>query len=231
MIGVVTGFRAEARCLPAGLASVVCSGAEPERARHLAGELVAAGASLLISFGVAGALGPGLVTGDLVLPEAVLTPDDRRLACDVEFRTRLAAALTAQGIRQVAAPLLAGSGMIVSEPAARRALFARTGATAVDMESHAVAEAAAAAGRPFLVIRAIADTADDRMPSLAAKALRPDGSTDVSAVLRGLLVHPGDLPDLLRLATRTRRALRTLARTAPALETLLGSASGAQPRP
>lgn len=220
MIGIVTGFRAEARCLPGSFGTVVCSGASALRAERLAEGLARGGARLLISFGVAGALEPALASGDLVIPEAVLTPLGDQLACDPGLRTGLVEALAKSGLGPSPARLLVGSGTIVATPEARRSLFARTGAAAVDMESHAVADAAATATLPFLVVRAVADTAWDQIPDLATRSLRPDGRTDVSAVVRGLLAQPGQLPDLLRLAGRTRRALTTLRRTGPVLQAL-----------
>ena len=68
-----------------------------------------------------------------------------------------------------------GSERIVATAADKRALFEATGAQAVDMESHEVAAVAAAAGLPFLVIRALADPYDQVIPQVAREALRPDG--------------------------------------------------------
>jgi hopanoid-associated phosphorylase len=218
VIGIVTGFRAEARCLPARFGPVVCSGAKPGRARHLAEELVKGGASLLVSFGVAGGLEPALASGDLVIPVAVLTPGGGRLACDASLRARLIEALTRSGRGPAFACLLASGEAIVATSDAKRTLFTRTGASAVDMESHAVAEAATAAAVPFVVVRAIADTADGSIPDLATRALRSDGTTDVGAVLRGLLADPRQLPALLKLGSQTRRALKTLAHAGRTLD-------------
>ncbi len=69
--------------------------------------------------------------------------------------------------------------------AAKATLRAASGALAIDMESAAVAEAAAEAGVPFLVLRVIADPADRAIPPVALHGVAPDGSRRPWAVLRG----------------------------------------------
>jgi len=93
---------------------------------------------------------------------------------------------------------------------------------AVDMESHAVAAVAERAGLPFLALRAIADTAGDALPPLAARAVTPEGKADWQAALSGLARRPGDLPSMLRLAGRTRRALASLESVSRDVEELFG---------
>ncbi len=51
------------------------------------------------------------------------------------------------------------------------------------MESHHVAEAANAHGLPFLVIRAVADTAVDTLPEAALVGLNEEGRPAIGAVL------------------------------------------------
>jgi hypothetical protein len=80
------------------------------------------------------------------------------------------------------------------------------------MESHAVAEVAHAAGRPFLVLRAIADPADQALPRTTTVALGPGGEVRLLAVARALLERPAELPALLRLGRQSRRALAALRR-------------------
>jgi adenosylhomocysteine nucleosidase len=212
-IGVITGLRAEARCL-AGLAVVTaCSGGRPERARAEARRLLDEGARGLVSFGLAGGLAPALAAGDLVLAAAVVRPDGGRIATDAAWRGRLGAVLGAAGMRWCEDPL-AGSDRLVASPAAKAVLHAAREACAVDMESHRVAAAAAAAGVPFLVIRAIADPSHRPIPRAAQSALGPDGALRIAAVLEGLLRQPQDLAALLRLGRDSGRGFATLRRVA-----------------
>ena len=98
MIGVITGLRAEARCLSGLDLAVACSGARPGRARAEAARLLAEGAFGLVSFGLAGGLAPELRPGDLVLAEAVVLPDGRRLMTDAAWGAGLTAALAEAGV-------------------------------------------------------------------------------------------------------------------------------------
>jgi hypothetical protein len=84
--------------------------------------------------------------------------------------------------------------------AEKATLFQRTGAVAVDMESHRIARVAAesGAGLPALAIRAIGDPAGRALPALAATALGEDGRPRVGPVAAGLMRRPGDLAALLR---------------------------------
>jgi adenosylhomocysteine nucleosidase len=209
MIGVVTGARAEARCLGGLDVAVACSGARPARARAAAARLIAGGAAGLVSFGLAGGLSPALASGDLVLADAVVLPAGERITTDPAWRSRLAARIEAAAPRQAA---VVGSERLLVTSAAKGALFAATGAVAVDMESHAVAEAARRAGLPFVVLRAIADPADQTLPRAATVALGPHGEVRLPAVARSLLERPGELPALLRLGRQSRRALAVLRR-------------------
>jgi hypothetical protein len=91
-------------------------------------------------------------------------------------------------------------------------LFQRTGAVAVDLESGAVARAATKAGIPFIVLRAIADSATRDLPPAARIGLDAQGRATLGTVLGSVLSHPGQLPALIRLALDTRVALKALAR-------------------
>ena len=154
--GCIVGLRREARLL--GWLSdelpVACAGADAVRAAALASGLIDRGVGGLVSFGLAGGLDPALAPGTLLLPEVVLLPDGRALPVDGAWRRRAAALLP-----QAGSAALVGSDRAVASVAGKAALRASSGAGAVDMESHAVAAAAVAAGLPFLVIRAIADPA------------------------------------------------------------------------
>lgn len=202
-LGVVSGLVAEAACLPDGMA-IRCAGPGP-RAAQAAAALLAGGAAALVSFGVAGGLSRKLQPGDLVLAETVVLPDGSVLPADPRLRARLAH-LSCHGGAVV------GSDVPVLTPAAKRALRHATGGMAVDMESHVVARAAAAAGVPFLAVRAILDAADEAVPQLALAGMGEDGRSHALPVMAGLLRQPWQLPALLRLSRRMNAALAGLRR-------------------
>ena len=60
--------------------------------------------------------------------------------------------------------MLAGVSAPVADPQAKRALYVKTGAIAVDMESHIVARIGAAHGLPVAAIRVITDPAVRALP-------------------------------------------------------------------
>lgn len=210
-VGVVVGMASEARVLRrcAGV-RVACSGADAARARRLVTGLLD-GCDAIASFGLAGGLDPALPSGSLCLPEAVMTPAGVRIPVDADWRARLIDAL---GTPEASTPLLIGLNEPVATPARKRALFAGTGAAAIDMESHAVAQAAHGRGVPFLVIRAVADAADRGLPPWLGGVIGEHGRPRIGALLAGLARNPGDLAALIRLGGDARRGLSTLRRVA-----------------
>ena len=68
MLGILCGLDSEAKIARAIKgATVACAAARPHKARDLARELVANGATRLMSFGIAGALGATGHLGDVVI--------------------------------------------------------------------------------------------------------------------------------------------------------------------
>jgi hypothetical protein len=107
---------------------------------------------------------------------------------------------------------IAGVDAPLADAAGKTALFATTGAAAVDMESAIVGRAAQRHGLPFAILRVIADPAHRPLPSAALVAMRADGEVDLAAVLGALAKDPGQLPALIRLAFDARAAFSTLVR-------------------
>jgi adenosylhomocysteine nucleosidase len=188
---------------------VAFSGGSAERARLEAERLLAEGTAALVSFGLAGGLAPGLQPGDLVLPQMVCNARSASWSADPVWRERVHLRLASGGVEPKAGALV-GNDRIVATASDKRALFDATGAHAVDLESHAVAAVAAEANIPFLVLRAVADPADQVVPQVAREALRPDGRLRVRATFGGLLRQPGELIALLRLARQSATALVSL---------------------
>jgi hypothetical protein len=105
-----------------------------------------------------------------------------------------------------------GVDAMVAEKTEKAALHAATKAIVVDMESHVAARVAARHRRPFAAARVICDPAHRTLPQAARVGMHPDGRMDVLAVLRSLIVEPGQIPDLMRTAWEAERAFRSLLR-------------------
>jgi len=173
---------------------------------------------LVISSGVCGALAPDLSAGDLVLPESVLGPSGERLNV-TPTRHRQASDLggSARG------GTLVTSREVVATAAAKAALFASTGAVAVDMESSVILAHAAAAGCPTLVVRGVSDRANESVPLELIELMTPAGKLRPVRVLTLTVTRPRLLPRALALRQATRRALTAVARVLAGL--------AASPRP
>jgi len=213
-VGVIVGLPQEAAILKRALGKaappIVCGGAQSAGAARAAAELVAAGADALLSFGFAGGLDPSLRPGDLVVGAGVVA-DGRMHATDDTLSQRLCAALDA-ATGGWTAGLVAHADQVVDSPAAKQALFARTRALIVDMESRAAAEA----GLPFAILRAVVDPAERALPSSALAALRPSGRINSLVLLGGLLRRPREIGTLLALARDNAAARESLSRAAAA---------------
>ena len=215
----IVGLAAEARVLrraagghdPSLPGRIACAAAEPERARAGAERLLAEGAGALVSFGIAGGLDPALMPGDLVLPERIGLPGGREIATAGAWQAAWAGRANDAGLRAVGGTLL-GSPRVVGSPAGKRRLFESAGAVAIDMESHAVAQVAEAAGVPFLVLRAIADPAGRSLPSAVIGCLGPDGRERRGRVAARLALRPWQVPGVLRLRQDAQAALAALGR-------------------
>ena len=217
-LGVVVGLAAEGeiagriQALDGSLTNLIAvSGADSARARTLAEGQIAEGVGALLSFGIAGGLAPQARSDRLVLPEAVLLPAGGRIACDPAWRAALAACLEAKGLGVEAAPLQ-GSDRALTSPQDKAELHRAQGAFAVDMESHAVAAAAKAAGLPFLVMRAVADPAERALPAWATAATGSDGRVKLGTAIMALCRRPWEIPAAMRLGAETRSALNVLGR-------------------
>jgi adenosylhomocysteine nucleosidase len=226
-LGFVTGLAAERRVLirvarerSASEPRVACAGARTARAAELARRLAAQGVEGLVSFGVAGGLDPTLEPGRMLLPSRVMLDAAVAIETDPGLRRSLLELARSGGLSPVEAPL-AGSDRAVASRAAKRALHEASGAAAVDMESHAVAEAAREAGLPFVAIRVVVDDAGCALPSAVLGAITPDGHSRGGLVAARLCLRPWEVASVRRLGEQMRRALAELERLTRATAPLL----------
>ena len=208
-VAAITGLLAEARIAREAGLDAAASGGVAARTLALAEASLRDGAEALLSFGIAGALAPTLSPGTLLLPRFVRDGSRLGYAVDEAWRLRVAAALAAVGLHAEEGDML-GADEAAASLARKAALFAATGAIAVDLESHLVARVAARARRPFLVLRAVADPASRALPPAAVNGLDERGAPAFGRVLAAVLRDPTQIPALLRLAGDTRKALFAL---------------------
>jgi len=187
----------EAQLLRRDRAVIRCAGLSRRAAQTAAQALVGQGVSALMSFGIAGGLDPAAPTGMTVI-------DGNGL-----WAARLCGHFPFASLGK-----LANAESVITTPSDKAALLAATGALAVDMESAGVAEIAAAHGLPFIAVRVVADTAHDTLPPVATAAATIDGRVRMLACIAGALMHPSQIPDLIRLGRRTAVATAVLRRLA-----------------
>lgn len=172
----------------------------------------------LVVVGVAGGLVPGLEPCSMVLGREVWMDAERRLRPS-DGLTRMAGnvADARPGVVMTVRELL-------DTPAAKASAVERLpapddggGVVVADMETAFYAAEAETRGVPWVVLRAVSDTADESLPSFLEDCRDEGGSVRRSVVARHVFSRPSVVPDLLRLRRRVRCCADELARSAERL--------------
>jgi len=145
----------------------------------------------LVSFGIAGALRPGLEIGTVIDATRVVDEHGEVLWEGPPL-----------GIESAQTGTILGASRIIDDPSERARLHESSGADAVDMESGPLARAGRLAG----CIRAISDAPGRELAGLAEGA-RPNGDVDYLGLVRGFLRAPRETA---RAARDARAALKQL---------------------
>src|SRR3954465_15844002 len=149
---IVTGLVQEARIAAGPGLTVICSSSDPRQLRSLLAGFDPLSVRGVISFGGAGGPDPALNSGDVVVSTEVMAGEGRWLAASALSEELIAGAgfgRSSIGRQRVIRGGLAGVEQVVTAQAGKAALRLRTGAAAVDMESHIAAAYATDAGLPF----------------------------------------------------------------------------------
>ncbi len=203
---------------------VTCSGAGPKNAATASKLLIDKGAEKLISWGCAASLSPDLNPGDLVLPQQ-LQP------CIREHKGKQLISLASPWLKHTAellsslkptTGLLAESTVIVAESSAKKSINSQSKAIALDMESIAIVQTAKQYDLPAIVIRCIADPVDMSLPKAVSYALNGQGDVELPKLLWFLLIHPTELPGLIKLGLHFNAAKNKLKSVAKHLDTIVG---------
>ena len=156
---------------------------------------------LLISSGFAGALSDRLNVGDLLLAENYSAP------------------ALASAVRSLPEPFphvvgrLATAAAMIDTPEDRQELARKEKADAVDMETHFISEACAAAGVPMLSLRVISDSPAAPFPVPAHILFNVEQQrTAFLPLVAHLMRHPAALGRIISFARRIAVARKSLAR-------------------
>ena len=218
----VVGMTREAKIL-AG-ASIVIGGGDVDELTARLEDQLRSGVRGVVSFGLCGALDPGLKVGDLLLADAVADADDS-FEADAAWTARIAALIPTARVGR-----FARAEQPVATVAEKAALRERTGAIAVDLESFAVARLARWFGVPFVVVRAVSDAAGRALPHAAQVGLGADGRPAIGPVFASLRSNPWQIGALIRTALEAEDGFHALERARQLLGPRLagpGSAPGA----
>jgi adenosylhomocysteine nucleosidase len=187
---------------------VAYSGAGAKNAQLTAELLVAKGATQLISWGCAAALIPGLKPGSLILADKLIDAEAMEIPVNVEWHN-YSKHLLSKSV-DVHTGCLTESERIVSSSKDKKQLQSITNAIALDMESIAIAKVARQHALPFLAIRTIADPVNLNLPKAIGHALNDAGDIVLGKLLAFLILHPWELPRLIKLGLHFKSAKNTL---------------------
>jgi adenosylhomocysteine nucleosidase len=202
----------------APVALAVTGDGERNARRGLAALLAVQPVRRVIVVGVAGGLSPGLDAGTLVVGDWAMGEGDGIVHRADATLADLAA--TACGARRGIAVTATRIADTVAEKRRLRALATEAWAAGegrspppavVDLESAAFAAAATRADLPWLVLRAVSDTAVEPVPALLNQSRDEGGAVRRAQVVRRLLADPRALLPLLELRERVRTCAGRLA--------------------
>lgn len=157
---------------------------------------------LVVSSGVAGGLRPEHRPGAVLAARKV-----RRLADGSEFAA--AAEWIERAVEQGAREAVFVTSSRVAGTVAEKRRLAEL-ADAVEMESYAVLDAAAARGVPAVAIRAVSDAVESELPVDFNRVFDDRGQVRGAALAAALARKPAALAGLVRLGRETRRAANIL---------------------
>ena len=212
-------------------ASVVLieSGMGPSHAAAATRKLIEiARPGVILNFGFAGGVAAGTGVGELVLAERVLLLEEGRLTEGPRPDKRLTA-LVADACQSAPLTLHRGTFVtaagIMNKGAVADILGGEVAHPVLEMETAAVLLEAGLAGVPVVAVRGISDDAGEELEFTIEEFCDEELRISLARVLKCIAGKPWIIPQLLRLASNTRRTGRNLALCAElALQAFRGAA-------
>lgn len=184
-----------------------------ERAGEAARLLCEEQPDLLLSIGVSGGIAPGLPAGTLVAATTIHSEIKEINSWHETERDAAARSDLFPHCGKMQCGPIVTSPEPVLTPKHKQLLHDRTGAIAVDMESIAVAQAAATGGIPFACIRAVSDDSDRTIPAEAIKGVDETGKSQLGPIMKAILKRPALILELIPMGMDYSKALKALAKT------------------
>ncbi|PZC47474.1 MAG: adenosylhomocysteine nucleosidase [Chloroflexi bacterium] len=169
------------------------------------------GPAAVLSLGFGGGLRDGLEAGSLVVSPRLQVEGQPSLDAD----SSLLSAAT-ESLKNMGVPFQLGNCLTVDQVAgnaeSKAALGSKTGAAVVDMESYWIAWEAAAAGVPWLALRAIVDPLNRALPPFVVGKDGKNIRDWVLPALKYILTTPAGIPNLAWLGLASRKARASIER-------------------
>lgn len=202
---------------------LLVSGVGKHRMSNQLNQLTIDSARVWISVGYAGALIPELAIGDCVVGNRVWISPQKKNNCEhdvsnsqakTDIHHRQNEAMVLQSSIDLNLPadgdLFCGDRLIDTKEQ-KQALYHRTGAIAVDMESAAVANHAMKRNEAFFFIKTISDRSCEDVSSEILENTLEGGFPSVMSALKFLCLHPHKMVELIRMGRRSRFCAEQLA--------------------
>jgi nucleoside phosphorylase len=164
----------------------------------------------VILAGLAGALDPKMKSGSAHVITAVMDDEGRPAPCSH---------LAEVGLSAQAACVIVSASTSVTSPQEKHALFQRTGANLVDLESQAFMTFAQQAGWRWLIIRGVSDGAEESLPRNIDQWVDQRGRNCAGTIARSIILNPALL---LRLPRLRRSGLQAMSQVAEMIHKLHG---------
>jgi len=187
------------------------SGMGREKAAAGAEFLAGKGVSSLISVGLAGGLSPDMKAGEIILASTIIDEyggEFNSTFVALDFASEI---LEENGLKSRQG-LLVSTEKALLDVAAKSALYEKTGALAIDMESVGVAAAAAKSGLPFFVMRVVCDEADESISNDLYECLGEGGEVKTGRLIGSCLKRPSMVAEMMGLRRSYVLALSTMGR-------------------
>ncbi len=181
---------------------VAVSGVGQSRMKNLLESISDDSVSCWISIGFAGGLCPTLQPGDCITGSKVINSSGEVYSCQDECGSN----------SEANSHILYCADKVIATQEDKKRIYKKTGASAVDMESAAVAQHAIKRGEQFAWIRVISDAYDESISETVLNCISDDGFPSSLLAVKTLLSNPSTLKPFIKLGLRSALCSRRLSR-------------------